>query len=103
MSERIPSTELPGAADGRAGRPFTLRLTPTAEETLRRGLAALQLLPHDDRPKDLFGFYGHRQPSFGGYVVWAALATAAPVRPGSSRAVRPARRRPGKTKKGGRK
>lgn len=77
----VPAQPAPASNGARHGRPFTLRLEQAQEDTLRRELARLELLPYDERPKELFGWDagggpGRRRASFGWFLIWAALQWA---------------------------
>lgn len=79
------------APDGRRGRAFSIRVEEAEERELRETLARLQLLPHDLRPEELFGYnMRRRHGSFGAFIVWAARQYKAP----DPAKVTPARPRP---------
>lgn len=74
----VPTGHAPATNGTRHGRPFTLRLEADQEDKLRRELARLELLPFDERPRELFGWdagggAGRRRASLGWFLVWAAL------------------------------
>jgi hypothetical protein len=118
----VPAGQAPASNGGRHGRPFTLRVERDQEDTLRREMARLELLPYDKRPADLFGWDaggggGRRRQSFGWFLLWAALQWARhhdgegglrvrAIAPGKTKRRRPAKRagrKPAKrAKKGGR-
>lgn len=113
-----PSGHAPPSNGERHGRPFTLRLEPEQEDKLRRELARLELLPFNERPRELFGWdagggAGRRRASLGWFLVWAALqhcAAAGRTRASShgktrrkaKRAGRVPAKRAKRSKKGGR-
>lgn len=76
-SRTVPPGQAPPTNGNRHGRPFTLRLEPGQEDTLRREMARLELLPFSERPQELFGWGGgsgtRRRASFGWFMTWAAL------------------------------
>ncbi len=105
----VPTREAPATNGTRHGRPFTLRIEPGQEDTLRRELARLELLPFDERPRELFGWdagggAGRRRASLGWFLVWAALqhCAAAAAGAGRTRGSSPGKTRRRKAKRAGR-
>lgn len=74
----VPTRGAPNSNGNRHGRPFTLRLETAQEDTFRRELARLELLPFNERPREVFGWdagggAGRRRASLGWFLVWAGL------------------------------